>query len=105
MAEQLRQAVLQITDLHRRLGQVIRRVALSNEHFVVEKGGLPVAVLMSFNEYERLMRDIKDRQHKELVRALGQEAERQGYTEEQLIAELKEDRRLRFQEEYGDLAG
>jgi hypothetical protein len=38
---------------------VIRKVVLSDEHFVVEKGGLPVAVMLSKPEYDRLVKESK----------------------------------------------
>ena len=91
-----------MTELHRQLGQLIRKVARSDEHFVVEKGGLPVAVLMSMPEYERLIKDLKLKEFELLARAIGEEVERQGYTEEQLLAELEETKRKVYLEYYGD---
>jgi prevent-host-death family protein len=76
LAQQTKQNIVRMTELHRQLGQVIRRVALSDEHFVVEKGGLPVAVMMSYQEYRELMRERALADHRELVRALSREAER-----------------------------
>jgi prevent-host-death family protein len=54
-----KQNVVHMTELHRQLGQVIRKVVLSDEHFVVEKGGLPVAVMLSKPEYDRLVKESK----------------------------------------------
>lgn len=59
MTQPLKQNVVHMTELHRQLGQVIRKVALSDEHFVVEKGGLPVAVMLSKPEYDRLVKEWK----------------------------------------------
>jgi prevent-host-death family protein len=101
MAYQIRQTVLRMTQLHRQLGQVIRRVARSDEHFVVEKGGLPVAVLLSMQEYERLISELRVKHHERLARALGEEAQRQGLTEEQLAAEIEESKRKVYDETYG----
>ncbi len=39
--------------------------------------------------------------HRELVRSLGQEAERQGLSEEQLMAELEKDKRTVYKAAYG----
>jgi prevent-host-death family protein len=105
LAQQTKQNIVRMTELHRHLGQVIRKVALSDEHFVVEKGGLPVAVMMSYQEYKELMRERALADHRELVRALSREAERQGLTEEDLLFELKEIRNQVFNERYGDLGG
>lgn len=93
--------VIQITRLHRQLGQIIRAVALSDEHVVIEKGGLPVAVMMSMNEYDRLITDRRLREHERLARSLGQEATREGLTEKQLLAKLEEDRQAIYRERYG----
>jgi len=103
MASQIRQTVVRVTELHRRLGQIIRRVVLSNEHFVIEKGGLPVVVLLSMSEYEQLIKDRKLAEFERFARALGEEAERQGLTEEQLMAELEEDKKATYREMYGEI--
>jgi len=65
---------------------------------VVEKGGLPVAVIMSMREYERLVRNWSLKEFEQLARAFGEEAERQGLTEEKLMAELAETRKQVYQE-------
>ena len=52
MADKVKQPVVQMTMLHRQLGQVMREVYQGNEHVVVEKGGLPMVVMMSMREYE-----------------------------------------------------
>ena len=57
-------------------------------------------------EYEELMRDRalteeRLRRFEEIAREFGAEAERQGLTEEQAMADLKEIRRKIFQEKYG----
>ncbi len=46
--------VVSATELKNRLGQYLGRVAL--EPVAVEKNGRPVAVLLSFEEYEALQR-------------------------------------------------
>ncbi len=67
MTQPIKQNVLHMTELHRQLGQVIRKVALSDEHFVVEKGGLPVAVMLSMSEYERLLKEWKRNHFEQLT--------------------------------------
>lgn len=42
------------TEIKNRLGQYME--AAANEHVVVEKAGRPVAVMLSYSEYQRLMR-------------------------------------------------
>ena len=51
------QAVIKASELQRSSGKVLKRVAVGNEHLVIERAGYPVAVMISFQEYEALMRD------------------------------------------------
>jgi hypothetical protein len=53
------------------------------------------------SEDEALIRERALTAHRELVIAMSQEAERQGLTEEQLLAELEEVKRQVFEETYG----
>ena len=96
-----KQAVITASELQRASGKVLKRVAVGKEHLVVERDGYPIAVMLAYPEYEQLMRDQAAAAHRELVIALGQEAERQGLTEEQLIRELEESKRKVHRERYG----
>lgn len=95
------------TKAHRNFGDLIRRTYSGREHFVVEKDGLPVVAIISIAEYEELMRE-RERQEKrvkrfeKLAREIGAEFERQGITEEQLMADMKKVRKQVYQEFYGD---
>ena len=40
-------------------------------------------------------------EHRELIRDLGQEAEKQGLSEERLLAELEEDKQAVYKDAYG----
>ena len=97
----LNQSTITASDLQRASGSVLKRVALGGEHLIIERAGYPVAVILSYPEYEALMRERALVGHRDLVIALSQEAERQGLTEEQLTAELEEVRRQVFEEAYG----
>jgi len=97
----VKKAVIAASELHQAAGKALKRVALLNELLVVERDGYPIAVLMSFHEYEDLMRLRALAEHKELTRRLGQEAEKQGLTEEQLMAEIKEDKSAVYKDTYG----
>lgn len=44
------------TDLVRNFSTIIRRVYVDKEHLVIERGGLPVAVVLPVNEYEALVK-------------------------------------------------
>ena len=93
--------VITASELHRAAGKVLKRVALQDEHLVIERDGYPVAVLLSFPEYEELMRLRALAAHRDLVRSFGQEAEKRGLTEEQLLVELEEDKSAVFKDAYG----
>jgi prevent-host-death family protein len=95
------QATISASELQRSSGSVLKRAVLGREHLVIERAGYPVAVLLSYDEYQALMRERALTAHRELVIAMSQEAERQGLTEEQLLAELKEVKRQMFEETYG----
>jgi prevent-host-death family protein len=95
------QTTITASDLQRSSGSVLKRVALGREHLVIERAGYPVAVLLSYEEYQALMRERALAAHRGMVVALGQEAERQGLTEEQLMAELEDVKRQLFEETYG----
>jgi prevent-host-death family protein len=93
---------------HRKFGELIRRAYSGREHFIVEKDGLPVVVILSVAEYEKLAmeRERQDREErlqrfKQIAREMGEEIERRGITEEQMMAELKEIRREVYEEHYG----
>ena len=94
-------AVVKASELQRASGKILKRAALGKEHLVVERDGYPVAVMMSYQEYELLMRERAAAAHRDLVIALGQEADRQGLTEEQLMTELEGSKHRVYQERYG----
>ena len=54
--------------------------------------------MVSYQDYEQMMRERILATHCGLVQALGQEAERRGITEEQLLTELEETKKSIFQE-------
>ncbi len=94
-------AVVKASELQRASGKVLKRVAVGKEHLVVERDGYPVAVLMSYPEYEQLMRQHALAAHRDLVIALGQAAERHGLTEKQLLRGLEESKRQVYEKRYG----
>jgi prevent-host-death family protein len=94
-----RHAVIKASEGHRAFGKLLKRVYRSDEHLIVERDGLPVAVLMSYQEYENLSRERALRAFERFSRDLGREIEKQGLTQEQLLEELKETRREVFKEQ------
>ena len=101
LMEMTKKAIINASELHRAAGKMLKRVALQDEHLVVERDGYPVAVLLSDPEYEELLHLRALEAHQELVRTLGQEAEQQGLSEEQLMAELEKDKRASYKATYG----
>ena len=98
-----KQVVVKATEGHREFGKLLRRVYSSDEHLVVERDGFPVAVLLSFQEYQELVRDQALGNLERLNRALNQEAAAEELTEEELHQETKRSRRAVAQEFYGEL--
>jgi prevent-host-death family protein len=99
------------TKAHRDFADLIRRTYSGKEHFIVERGGLPVVAIISMTEYEELMQERerhgqdKERRIKQFraaARAIGEEVAKSGLTEEQLIAELEKDKQDIYEEYYGD---
>ena len=97
----LRQIAIKASEGHRSFGKLLKRVYSSDEHLIVERDGFPVAVLMSYQEYQKLLREHALASHRETVRELGEQAERQGLTEEGLMAQLEETKRQVYRETYG----
>ncbi len=77
-------------------GEVIRRVSKDGEHLIVEKDGVPVVVIMSVQEYERMQPRFA-----QAVRAAAREASQLELTEEQLAQQVREVREVVYQEHYG----
>jgi len=48
-------AKISATDLQRKSGEVLRRVAVEQAHITVERDGYPVAVVIPITDYQRLM--------------------------------------------------
>lgn len=93
--------VIRASDLQRSSGKVLKRVAVGNEHLIIERAGYPVAVLLSYQEYEALMRDRALAAHRDLVETLGRAAEEQNLDEAELMTDLEAEKRQVYQETYG----
>jgi prevent-host-death family protein len=98
------------TQAHRRFGDLLRRVFAGKEHFIIEKDGLPVVVMLSMAEYQEVMkareqqskdRESRMRKFREAARAIGEEAQQMGLTEEELMGLLEEERQRLHEEGYG----
>jgi len=98
------QKIIGATEARNKLGRLLNRVHRREECLVVEKLGIPVAAIISIQDYEQYRRLLAQSMLKDLGQKIGAEAKKQGLTEEQLIEELKETRREVFREQHADLA-
>jgi prevent-host-death family protein len=85
-------------------GEVLRRAYAGKEHIIVEKGGLPIAAIISMQDYEKYRNFLALERFRSLNRALNREVLDRGLNEEQLLEELKATRRAVFEERYGRVA-
>ncbi|MBX3065919.1 MAG: type II toxin-antitoxin system Phd/YefM family antitoxin [Anaerolineae bacterium] len=96
------------TEVRRNFGSVLKRVFSGNEHIEIEKDGLPVAVILSKQEYEALAgkSDSKaamtDQQFADMLRPFGEEIQRRGISEEDLDQMVEAARQKRFEATHGD---
>jgi prevent-host-death family protein len=95
------QKLIGATEVRNHFGSHLNRVFRGEEHLVIEKLGMPVAALISMKDYEQYRHYLAQQLHKDLGRKLGAEADKQGLTEEALIASMEEDRQAVYEEMYG----
>jgi prevent-host-death family protein len=48
--------LISATDLNRRSGELLKRVTIHGEHFLIERNGYPLAVIISIADYNRYVR-------------------------------------------------
>ena len=105
MAEQLTssQRTITATEMRRNFGAVVRRLRRRREHAIIQSSGTPVAVLLYMSEYEQLLRYKRLMVFDQLTRELGQEVEKRGLSEQELMSQLEDTKREVFLEQYGRL--
>lgn len=96
-----KEAVVPASEGHRSFGKLLKRVYHSDEHLIVERDGFPVAVIMSYQEYEKLRRAYAIEAFEHFSRELGREVERRGLTEEDVMGMLEESKKAVYEERYG----
>ena len=84
-------SVIQVSELHRTPGQVIRRVAVEKERLVIERAGYPVAVLIPFDEYETEAEQALEK----LVAEVSPRVKALGLTEQQVVDDIRAIRKRR----------
>ncbi len=95
-----KQIVIRASEGHRTFGKLLRRVYSSDEHLVVERDGFPVAVLLSYQEYQALRRQQNLADLEQTNRELSREAEHAQLSEEDFFHELRQVRQELFAERY-----
>jgi len=95
------QTTVTATDMRRNFNAVLRRLNKHREHTIIQSGGTPVAVLLSIEEYERLIARERLAAFDNFARHLGMEVEKRGLSEEALLADLEVTKRRVFEEQYG----
>jgi prevent-host-death family protein len=95
--------VVTATEMRRNFSAVVQRLQKRREHAIIQRSGAPVAVLLPIAEYEELLRYKRLMMFDKFTREFGQEVERRGLSEDDLMAELEETKREVFQEQYGRL--
>lgn len=86
------ETVMSVTDTKQQFSSVVNRVAREGERIIVEKSGLPAAVIIPVEEYERLKvsedkkREARERFFERLAR-LGDAFE--GVSDEELESEIR----------------
>jgi prevent-host-death family protein len=106
LQEKTQQVTLRSTDVQRNFRDVVNRAGSGHEHIIVERDGLPVIVMISVAEYQLLMREREQREERlkkfeASARRIGQAIERQGLSEEEVMAQLEETKQEVYDELYG----
>jgi prevent-host-death family protein len=92
---------IKATDARIHFGDVLKRAFKGEEHFIVEKDGLPIAVIISMSDYERYRQALALENLRELNRELNKEMERRGISEEQLVKDMEKTKQEVFEKQYG----
>lgn len=95
------QRIITATEMRRNFSAVVQRLRKRREHAIIQSGGAPVAVLLSIPEYEQLLRYKRLMVFDKFTQEFGQEVERRGLSEEEMMKDLEEAKREVFQEQYG----
>lgn len=106
LREKPERVTLRSTDVQRNFRAVVNQAAAGHEHIIVERDGLPVIVMLSVAEYQLLMREREQREERlkkfeASARRIGQAIERQGLTEEEVMAQLEKTKQEVYDEHYG----
>jgi prevent-host-death family protein len=99
-AEKATYATIKSTDLQRKTGSVLKRVAVGKERLVIEREGYPIAVILPFEQGPADTERLLD----ELVNEIGPRLRAKGLTEENLVGQLRQTRKTLARKKYGKAA-
>jgi prevent-host-death family protein len=94
-----------VTKARSHFADLLKRAQRGQEHFVLEKGGIAVAVLIDMHEYDDFLRWRAQQELRGLGQAMAEQAKRAGLEEEDLAAALEVDRRAVHDMHYRQQAG
>ncbi len=89
------------TEARVHFGEVLKRVYRSAEHLIVEKDGLPVAVIMGHAEYENYRRLLALEQLGALNQRVNRGLRARGVTEADALAGHQQSKQEVYAEQYG----
>lgn len=99
------QKVITTTEIRRNLSAVLQRLRRSQDHAIIESSGKPVAVILSLDEYQRLVaRRRASTAFYNFSRNFGRDIEKLDLTEEEFMSDLEKTKRKVFAEQYGQAA-
>ncbi|MBC7810243.1 MAG: type II toxin-antitoxin system Phd/YefM family antitoxin [Burkholderiales bacterium] len=100
--------MIEASEVKNQLDDLLRRVSENQEHIFVEKDGHTVAVFIPVDEYQQLKKmqeklEIEENMKlfQKLAREIGEEIERLGITEEEMMAQLETAKQEVYREYYG----
>src|SRR3990172_5961005 len=105
MARQLTppRRTISATEMKRNFNTLVRQLRKRHQHAYIQSSGVAVAVLLTVEEYESLMRDKRLAAFNSFARKLGEEVEHRGLSEEEALADFKETKREVAEARYGKI--
>ncbi len=99
---------IDVNQASKNMDSLVTRIKSGREHFVLEEDGQEVAAIISISEYRDLMHEreqSQDRQRRlkqfrEATRAIGEEIEQSGLSEDELMAHVEKVRQRMHDQGY-----
>ena len=90
------------TSARRQFGRVVQRTYSGEEHFVVEKDGLPVVAIISMPEYQEFLKNRQVEHFRTSARAFGEFVEERGLTEDDADNMIEASRQRLHEQRHGE---